>query len=626
VVAAACLVAACGKHDAVATLASANGPVERQPGEGAWAAAAVGAEFFLGDAARTGDGGAELDVSGGAEIAMQPHTILRFGKAKGKRQIAVESGSIDLSGTGNYQLGASDVTLTKKGAVRVTAARGGTEVELVLGEGRLTSAGGESFDLELGSTVALAGSGAGSGGGSGAIATTPLRDAGAEVPAPDAGSGSAAPKIPPPPTPGTATVVAKGRVSMKPPGATAFAPLPPSGEVPPGATVRVEPGASATLTSGPLALALAAGARATIDPSGAVVLDAGTATASATTAANVGLPGGAIALTGSAAFPAELRLAIGSRETNVTAARGGGSLSGAPGATLALDRGEAAALSRAGAIRVVEAIPKYFDLRVLAGESFTVHDPKPPTAVQVQFGGACTDGGVLEVDKGAGFRTPRISAGRDAANVSLAPGSWAYRVRCTKGGAEGAPVASGRISVTRDSGTRPLPKAPGTNDIDADGRTWRISYQSVIPNLTVHARGGGSAFKLHLASGGKEDTFTASAPAIAVPGAKLHEGTYTYWVDRDGVRDQVSTLVIDFDQTAPQVYIESPVNGVPWSGDIDVRGAVLAGWTAAVDAVVIPLDRARRFTAKVGIPPGNALAIKLSHPLRGIHYYLRRPR
>ena len=84
------------------------------------------------------------------------------------------------------------------------------------------------------------------------------------------------------------------------------------------------------------------------------------------------------------------------------------------------------------------------------------------------------------------------------------------------------------------------------------------------------------------------------------------------------------TTTIDFDNTAPQVYISSPVNGRPWEGEIDVRGAVLPGWTAAVDAITIPIDSQRRFAAKVGKSPGNALAIKLSHPQRGVHYYLRR--
>jgi hypothetical protein len=50
------------------------------------------------------------------------------------------------------------------------------------------------------------------------------------------------------------------------------------------------------------------------------------------------------------------------------------------------------------------------------------------------------------------------------------------------------------------------------------------------------------------------------------------------------------------------------------------------GWSAAVEAIAIPVDKQRRFAAKVGIPGGAALAIRLSHPLRGVHYYLRRAR
>ena len=54
-----------------------------------------------------------------------------------------------------------------------------------------------------------------------------------------------------------------------------------------------------------------------------------------------------------------------------------------------------------------------------------------------------------------------------------------------------------------------------------------------------------------------------------MPGTQLREGTYTYWVDRDGVKqDKVSTLAIDFDQTAPQVYIESPAEAQAWPDDI----------------------------------------------------------
>jgi hypothetical protein len=89
-------------------------------------------------------------------------------------------------------------------------------------------------------------------------------------------------------------------------------------------------------------------------------------------------------------------------------------------------------------------------------------------------------------------------------------------------------------------------------------------------------------------------------------------------------QDKVNTLSIEFDQTAPQVYIESPGNGTSWSGDVPVKGAVLPGWTAAVEGVAIPIDKQRRFNANVQPPAGKAIAIRVAHPQRGVHYYLRR--
>ncbi len=75
---------ACGKDKpAIATLTKTEGPVEKQTGTGTWGGAKVGTKFFIGDAARTADGPAGLEVAGGAQIAMQPHTILRFGGQEG---------------------------------------------------------------------------------------------------------------------------------------------------------------------------------------------------------------------------------------------------------------------------------------------------------------------------------------------------------------------------------------------------------------------------------------------------------------------------------------------------------------------------------------------------------------
>jgi hypothetical protein len=53
---------------------------------------------------------------------------------------------------------------------------------------------------------------------------------------------------------------------------------------------------------------------------------------------------------------------------------------------------------------------------------------------------------------------------------------------------------------------------------------------------------------------------------------------------------------------------------------------VLPGWSANIDGVEIPVDKGtRRFRATVPAPQGaNALAIRLAHPQRGVHFYLRR--
>ena len=77
------------------------------------------------------------------------------------------------------------------------------------------------------------------------------------------------------------------------------------------------------------------------------------------------------------------------------------------------------ALTRGGAIRVVEAIPTYFDFRAPAGESFTIHDLAPPTSVRVQFDGKCAEGGIVELDRDTRFRTPKISGGKDAKVTEL---------------------------------------------------------------------------------------------------------------------------------------------------------------------------------------------------------------
>ncbi len=605
----------CKKKPApIAELKKTDGPVERQEGEGPWTTAPVGQKFYIGDAARTADGAAELELVGVQIIKMEKYTVLRFGGKGGTAKIAVELGSIVLKGGGNFGLDVGDVKLADNGEVRIAAkGQGKSSVELLVGTAQVENKSGQTFDLQIGQIVDLD------------LTIGPIKmDAPADaavIAAADAGVADAAV-----PTSDDGTIEVTGKkAEILNPGQTKWTSLPAgAGKLVPGAKVRLGNGTTAKLVANGVTLAMAGGSRSSIADDLHFGLELGVATASveAGTEGKVAVPGGGVVIKG----PGKARLDVDSKGgAKVAVLDGTAKLTGAAGADLDMRTGESASIAKAGAIHQTAKIPDYFDMRVPIGETptFTVHDPKGSTALQFQFNGKCGSGGTIEMDKDPRFRTARISAGKDSANILAEAGAWSYRLVCAGGGQGG----SGRIIVRRDSGTRPLPKEPPVNPIDADGRTYRISYQSLIPNVKIKVPGTGSKFKLHLATGGSEEVLESEKPAFTIDGKKLKEAAYTYWVERDGVKqDKVSTLIINFDQTAPQVYIESPPNGKAWGPKIDVKGAVLPGWTAKVDVVEIPIDKnTRRFTAQVDPPSGaQALAIRLSHPQRGVHFYLRR--
>jgi hypothetical protein len=613
----------CKKKPApIAELTKADGTIERQVGQGPWAAAEVGQKYYLGDAARTAEGPAELRLVGVQIIKMEKYTVLRFGGGKDNAaKIAVELGAILLRGGGDYGLDVGDVKLANDGEVRIAAkGQGKSSVELLVGNAQLERADGQTLDLEIGKIVDFD------------LTIGPVKmdapaDAGVvgdAAPA-DAGGVDAAVVVS---EDGSIEVTGK-KAEIQSPGETKWKPLPAgAGKLVKGAKVRLGAGTTAKLVANGVTLAMAGGSRTAIADDLHFGLELGVATASVEpqTEGKVTVPGGSVSITGTDKAPGKARLDVDAKGgAKIAVLDGSAKLIGTAGADLAMKTGESASIAKAGAIHQTAKIPDYYDIRVPIGETptFTIHDPKGSTAIQFAFNGKCSGGGTIEMDNDPRFRTARISAGKEAANIIAEAGAWSYRLVCAGGGQGG----SGRIIVRKDAGTRPLPKDPPVNPIDADGRTYRISYQSLIPTVKVKVPGTGSKFKLHLATGGSEEIIESDKPAFTIEGKKLKEATYTYWVERDGVKqDKPSTLIINFDQTAPQVYIESPANGKPFGAKIDVKGAVLPGWTAKVDVVEIPIDKnTRRFTAQVDPPTGaQALAIRLSHPQRGVHFYLRR--
>jgi hypothetical protein len=602
--------------NAIAELAKAEGPVERQAGQGAWGAANVGTKYFLGDAARTADGGADLTLAGGrAVIKMDKYTTLRFGGVRGgAAKIGVELGAVTVSGGGNFGLDVGNVKVGDNGSIRIVAkGQGKSSVELLVGAAQISGVDGQTVELQIGQILEL---------GVGPITVEAVADAGVDAPidadVPDAG-----------PVAQDGTIEVKGKkAEILMPGETKWKPLAagPAVALTKGAKVRLGPGTTATLVANGVTLAMAGGSRSAIADDFGFGLELGVATASVGTNAegNVGVPGGKVGVKGTATGGGKARLDVNAKgDTKIAVLEGSAKLIGATGADLDMKTGESASLAKAGAIHQTAKIPDYYDFRATVGEgSFTIHDPKGSTAIQFFFNGKC-NGGTIEMDNDPKFRTARISAGKDSANIIAEVGGWYYRLVCSNGSVGG----SGHIMVRRDAGTRPLPKDPPVNPIDPDGRNYTISYQSVIPNLKVKAPSGGSAYKVHFATGGVDQVFDSTKPDVKVEGKQLKEATYSMYVEKDGVKvGKPTTVTINFDQTAPQVYIESPQNGKPFGAEVDVRGAVLPGWSAKVLDVEVPIDaRTRRFGAKVPPPSGAlALAIRLAHPQRGVHYYLRR--
>ena len=610
------------KGDAgLATLTqAAGGAVDRNAGSAAWTGAPIGTSFFLGDSARTADGTAQLRLNNGAMLKMQAHTVLHFGAIAGRSRLEVQLGAVEVAGKGSYDLDFGKLQLGDQGGVRIVGGPGHAQIELLLGTGHLESADGAMTELVVGRTFTL---------DLGHGVVEPPVDAGiVAVPITTIDSGVQAQPI----MVASLTVVGK-KAQLQASGEKNWAALPAGdSQQPVGNVVRV--GASttvhATAPDAPgVVVDVATGGFLAISPTPMLSMRSGRAVASTNgnpTGGPVGLPGGRVTVPGGSSTSFDVD---GKGTATIAATRGGISIDGLTGQHAQLQRGESARLRSDGTIEIIENIPDYFDVLVQAGESFTVHDPKKAAAsVRFDFSGKCPTGGVVEMSRDGSFVQPHTSAASAAANLLVPIGTWQYRVRCSHGGTDGEKVAAGRVTVERDDGRRPLPAKPAKNVIDADGRNYRVVYQTLIPVMEFQWHGAsGSSFTLHIAGkGGRPQVMTSSTPSVTVPGSKLNDGDYTYWFEKaDGSqRTKDSTLTIEFDNAAPSGYIEAPMDGQPWAASIGVRGIALPGWTANVDGVDLPVDNQGRFAGTVPAPHANAIAIRLANAQRGVHYYLRR--
>ncbi|RLB46299.1 MAG: hypothetical protein DRJ42_27955, partial [Deltaproteobacteria bacterium] len=147
-------------------MVDAEGPVTRDfaGNENQWEGAEVGTTFAIGDAVRTAPEGSEARVvltsGGGLELA--PDTIVRFLAAApndGQRErVNVEMGEARVSaGQGGLIIAGTfgEAQLLSGGEMRISAADGRVEFEVLMGGARIEPADGDFVDLGVGEELAL---------------------------------------------------------------------------------------------------------------------------------------------------------------------------------------------------------------------------------------------------------------------------------------------------------------------------------------------------------------------------------------------------------------------------------------------------------------------------------------
>lgn len=255
------------------------------------------------------------------------------------------------------------------------------------------------------------------------------------------------------------------------------------------------------------------------------------------------------------------------------------------------------------------------DLVLAPGESCTVHDPSPPTALGIRFAQACSGPARLTSGK---LTTEAATQG----NLLLPAGLHKYTVVCLDKPEEVA--EKGTVRILKDAGTRTLPSFTPQANVMTDGRNYTVLYQSRLPQVTVAWPGAPTAAKYFLLVDGQ--SFTVDRPSRTLPSGRLQPGEHKLAfraVTSPPRQSRTTTVVVKYDGQTPTARVSEPRGGFSQGGPVAFSGQALPGWSVSVDGNELALDGRRQFDTEV--TPNGTVAIAFSHPKRGTHYYLRRP-
>jgi hypothetical protein len=268
------------------------------------------------------------------------------------------------------------------------------------------------------------------------------------------------------------------------------------------------------------------------------------------------------------------------------------------------------------------------DILLSAGESPWIHTVRAPVNIAFSTRGLCQKGGVLK----HGRKNYPFAADHPAV-FSATPGHSRYFIHC----ANDAPKnprhedAEGRVHIILDRGKIRLVHTPPVSTVLMDGRTYSVYYQSRLPTIRVKwpTAPEGSRFTLRV-NGDDSKTLGLSAPQHTFASGDLKEGTlqFTFFEENSGARSRCTTLKILFDNVSEKANLVEPAEGSFENGStVSVRGIAMVGWQVSVPTGKVTMTGSGRFEGTVHHQNGyRAIWLRLSHPGRGVHYYIRRAR
>ncbi len=271
--------------------------------------------------------------------------------------------------------------------------------------------------------------------------------------------------------------------------------------------------------------------------------------------------------------------------------------------------------------------PGYADMGATAGDSLSVHAARLPVVVAFDARALCPSRvGISLAGKKGGV------SGVGVVNVPFGRGLNRYVVYCLENGTRSKkPEGKGRILVIRDSGRTKIPKKAPASSVETDGRRYKILYQNRKPVVTVRWGKAPEASSYTLMveyASGKRAAIPVERAEHRFPSGKFAEGTHKVRFLADGTswKSKQTTVHVKFDNAAPKASWNHPVAGSFGSSQtVVVSGVAVPGWKVSAEGVALELDEQNRFSGSI-LYSGKyrGIVLRLVHPKRGVHYYLRR--